>query len=108
MNNTHYDRQREKFRSERAGRVPGIKEKPMNRPLWQDLNAYFKELFQEHPDLQVRTYTPQALMHDLQVWFDGKYTLEDIQKMCEMGYPEMEKGMYEFKRGDFIKEVSHG
>jgi hypothetical protein len=74
---------------------------PHNRPLWQDINQFFKELFLEAPDLQKVQRTPETLMADLEARFHGNYTLEEIRKMCEMGYPRSDEG-YRFSRTDFI------
>jgi hypothetical protein len=79
---------------------------PHNAPIWQDMHAFFKELFETYPKAVERFYHPKELVDDLTARFGGKYNLDEVCRMLEIAYKTNEKegqGRYIFHRLDFFK-----
>ncbi|HEY4148914.1 MAG TPA: hypothetical protein VGM41_08295 [Chitinophagaceae bacterium] len=102
--NEHYQKMKRRFAREKEKRPHAPITVQHNLHLWQDIHFYFRRLFESKPNLIERTYTPDALINDLEAFFKGRYDRVEIEKMCKMGYKEVRPGEYQFMRSDFIIE----
>jgi predicted ester cyclase len=70
--------------------------------VWQDVHAYFNELFTERQELPRLKLTEEQLVCDMQARFKKQYNAEMIAKLLKNGF-EVKPGVYVFERRDFVR-----
>jgi len=78
---------------------------PQKKPqtkVWTDVQAFFIELFEERPTLDLVRKGPQELISDMSARFKCAYRQEDIAAVLK-DFEDEGAGVYLFWRDDFIK-----
>ena len=73
--------------------------------VWSEVQTYIKSIFEALPKKKRDVYrvTTNKLISDLDKYFKGKYSPQEVSKLLENGF-EIEPGLYQFKYKDF-KEI---
>jgi len=78
-------------------------QKPNGPGIYGDIQAYFKEIFLEQPELPELRVTTGQLISDMEMRFGNKYDPKAIVLLLKNGF-EVMPGLYVFNREDFVKE----
>lgn len=84
-----------------AGKAMPVPASKTETNVWQDVHAYFKELFNQHQALKELNLTTEQLVSDMEARFKGRYNSEMIAKLLKNGF-EVKPGHYVFKRDEFL------